>query len=84
MLTQEEYEDLKIAKDFNYGYHNGESNMTSYYENIRLPEARKETAEKFADKLRCKYIDFGNYDEISVGSVREDIDEICKEFTESK
>lgn len=84
VLTQEEYEDLKIAKDFNYGYHNGESNMTSYYENIRLPEARKETAEKFADKLLCKYIDFGNYDEISVGSVREDIDEICKEFTESK
>ena len=51
VLTKEEYEELQVGKDFNYGYHNGESNMTSYYENIRLPEVRKETAEKIADWL---------------------------------
>lgn len=51
VLTREEYEDLKIAKDFDYGYHNGESNMTLYYENIRLPEVRKETAREILKYL---------------------------------
>ena len=51
VLSREEYEDLKIAKDFDYGYHDGESNMTSYYENIRLPEARKETAREILTEI---------------------------------
>lgn len=52
VLTREEYDGLKISKDFDYGYHNGERNMTAYYENIRLPEVRKKTAEKFAERLK--------------------------------
>lgn len=54
VLTREEYDELQVGKDFNYGYHSGEINMTAYYENIRLPELRKETAEKFAEKLKEK------------------------------
>lgn len=46
VLSKEEYEGLQMAKDFNYGYHEGEKNMTLYYENIKLPEARKETAKE--------------------------------------
>lgn len=46
VLTKEEYDDLQVGKDFNYGYHEGEKNMKAYYENIKLPEARKETASK--------------------------------------
>ena len=54
VLSKEEYEELQVGKDFNYGYHNGENNMTAYYENIRLPEVRKETAEKiFNTLLNC-------------------------------
>ena len=46
VISKEEYEDLQTGKDFNYGYHEGENNMTSYYENIKLPQERKETAKK--------------------------------------
>ena len=69
VLSREEYEELKTEKDFNYGYHEGERNMEAYYENIKLPEERKETAEKilneFTEMLKEKiyekekgYIDF--------------------------
>lgn len=44
VISKEEYENLQTAKDFDYGYHEGEANMTAYYENIKLPETRKETA----------------------------------------
>jgi hypothetical protein len=47
-------------------------------------EIRKETAEKFAEMMRCEYIDFNDYDEISVGGLREDISKTCKKFTEGK
>jgi DNA invertase Pin-like site-specific DNA recombinase len=47
-------------------------------------EIRKETAEKFAERLRYKYIDFDDYDELYVKTIREEIDEICKEITEGK
>jgi 5'-deoxynucleotidase YfbR-like HD superfamily hydrolase len=76
VLMKEEFEDLKILKDFDYGYHNGESNMKAYYENIRLPEARKETAEKFAEMAKEKFA----YD-IERCKV---IDEICKDVSEVK
>ena len=94
VLTREEYEELQIGKDFNYGYHNGESNMTAYYENIRLPEVRKETAEKFAERLKgylkqCfKDLYRTDYKEgmvaLNLNTVFENIDEICKEITEGK
>ena len=47
----------------------------------QLKQTRKETAEKFADKLRCEYIDFDDTDEVWVGGLREDISKICKEIT---
>lgn len=59
VLSKEEYEGLQMAKDFNYGYHEGEKNMTSYYENIKLPEARKETAEKI-----WKFVAVNGFNEI--------------------
>ena len=74
VLTRGEYEELQVGKDFNYGYHSGETNMTAYYENIRLPEVRKETAEKFAERVK-EETDHGIsalYDST--------VDEICKEI----
>lgn len=51
---------------------------------VCVKHTRKETAEKFADKLRCEYIDFDDIDEVWVGGLREDISKICKEITEGK
>ena len=42
VLTREEYDDLLIGRDYDYGYHDGEKNMEAYYEKIRLPEERKQ------------------------------------------
>lgn len=91
VLTEEEYESLKIEKDFDYGYREGESNMTSYYENIRLPEVRKETAEKFASMLKELVADRNCNDDYDWEDVQVDgqifvecVDEICKELTEGK
>ncbi len=92
VLSKEELEDLKTAKDFNYGYHSGESNMISYYENIRLPEVCKETAGKFAElktvwEQRAKeYTDWaGNkVKAVTLDWLFADIDETCKEITEGK
>jgi hypothetical protein len=86
VLTKEEYEELQIGKDFNYGYHNGESNMTSYYENIRLPKVRKETAEKFAERLKEKMHKGKALHATVIGKeyvqriIRETTNEICKEI----
>ena len=44
LLSKEEYEDLQVGKDFDYGYHEGYKNTEAYYENFKLPEERKETA----------------------------------------
>ena len=51
VISKEEYENLQVAKDFDYGYHEGEQNMTAYYENIKLPETRKETAREILQEL---------------------------------
>lgn len=68
VLTREQYEkDLAIEREL------GER---------KASRARKETAEKFADKLRYIYTDYLDGDEISVGGVRFWIDEFCKEITE--
>ena len=85
VLTNEEYRDLQISQDFDYGYHNGESNMTAYYENIRLPEVRKETAEKFAERLKEKFPINEDVFRFSVPEqIHKVIDEICKDITEGK
>ena len=81
VLDKAEYEELKLGNDFNYGYHEGESNMTAYYENIRLPEVRKETAEKFAEMLKDELKSY-RYVIVKVDHIDNKIDEICKEFTE--
>lgn len=87
VLTREEYDELQIGKDFNYGVHSGESNMTAYYENIRLPEVRKETAEKFAERLKesetIKEIAENGYIVSSVELCNK-IDEIAKEIKGEK
>ena len=51
VLTREEYEDLQTAKDFDYGYNEGEKNTEAYYKNLALPQARKETARKILELL---------------------------------
>ena len=51
VLTREEYDCLLIAKDFDYGYHEGKKSMEAFYENIRLPEVRKEMAKEIFSKL---------------------------------
>lgn len=55
----------------------------SYFDGVEKgqQQAVKDTAEKFADKLRCEYIDFDDTDEVWVGGLREDISKICKEIT---
>ena len=85
VLTREEYEEFQIGNDFNYGYYSGESNMTSYYENIRLPEVRKETAEKFAEKTNQAinaHRKMVGEDEYIVDARRLifEVNEICKEL----
>ena len=86
VLTREEYEEFQVGKDFNYGVHCGENNMTAYYENIRLPEARKETAEKFAERLKemaYQSTDWSHGVHPMVVEV-DYIDEIAEEFTGDK
>ena len=46
VLSREEYDELQVGKDFDYGYHEGYKNTEAYYENFKLPKERKETAEK--------------------------------------
>lgn len=62
VLTREEYEELQTGKDFDYGYREGESNMTSYYENIRLPEVRKETAREILSEMFKQIKGYENVD----------------------
>lgn len=78
VLTKEEYDELRVGKDFNYGVYCGESNMKSYYENIGLPEARKETAEKFAERVKMAF--YYEFDELIPSIMADKIDEICKEL----
>lgn len=51
-----------------------------------VKQARKETAEKFAERLKACYpeSEYDEYDDVYVKNVRNYIDEICKEFTEGK
>ena len=67
VLTREEYQML------NYFNHRGEE---------LLKQERKETAEKYAKMLKEKQKPLDEYDEISIGCLFEDIDEILKEITE--
>ena len=86
VITREEYDELQVGKDFDYGYHEGYKNTEAYYENFKLPKERKETAEKFARRLKEKL----HYDTIPESGITdernvfESIDEICKEITEGE
>ena len=51
VIDKQEYEDLQIGKDFDYGYHEGYKNTEAYYENYKLPKERKETASSIIEKL---------------------------------
>ena len=51
VLTREEYEGLKMSKDFDYGYHEGFKNTEAYYENVALPQIRKETAREILQEV---------------------------------
>ena len=62
-----------------------------HYDNLLKTDkqVRKETAEKFAEKLKNKAIRQQEFvGELAIGNIEyvkvKDIDEICKEFTESK
>jgi cupin superfamily acireductone dioxygenase involved in methionine salvage len=43
-----------------------------------------ETVEKFANELKALYDGYDEYDELYVKTIRENIDEICKKFTEGE
>ena len=45
-----------------------------------LGQTVKETAERFAERLKAKQAPLDEYDEISIGSLFSDIDEIYKEI----
>ena len=86
VIDKEEYEELKLGNDFNYGYNEGYKNTEAYYENFKLPEVRKETAEKFAERLKSmayQSTDWSHGEHPMVVEV-DYIDEICEEITESK
>lgn len=51
---------------------------------IKIKETRKETAEKFAERLKEKYADYSDCDNIYFDRLRADIDEIAKEFMGDK
>ena len=51
VLSKEEYDDLQVGKDFDYGYHEGVKNTEAYYENFELTEARKETASEIFEEM---------------------------------
>ena len=84
VLTREEYDELQVGKDFNYGYHSGEINMTAYYENIRLPEVRKETAEKFAEMAKERIYSHDYLLQDTDDLLVQEIYEICEKITEDK
>lgn len=50
VLTREEFEMLLNERKHGNGYRYGKENTEAYYEREVLPKARKETAEKFAEK----------------------------------
>ena len=76
VLTREEYVNLQALKDeYVKGY---EAGVDEGWEN-----AREETAEKFAERLKTECFDGGIDDKrVSVSFSR--LDEICKEITEGE
>ena len=70
----------QLYKKNSHSHSIGISVQRTYWEK-KVQQAVKDTAEKFADKLRCEYIDFDDTDEVWVGGLREDISKICKEIT---
>ena len=61
VITREEYDELQVGKDFDYGYHEGYKNTEAYYENFKLPKERKETATEILTHLKNRGI-VGEYE----------------------
>ena len=77
VLTGEEYDELYI-----HGYRDGKSFAERFYQPLVRAQARKETAEKFAERLHscARNVPYdGNYYDMIF---EYDVDEICKEITE--
>jgi hypothetical protein len=91
VLTREEYSDYLVMK----GAHQNvierceklQVDNERLYKNIgKFKDAvRKETAEKFAKRLKARYMPpLAEWDEISIGGLFYEIDEICKELVDEK
>ena len=75
VLTREEYDKLQSLKDdYTKGY---EAGVDEGWDN-----ARKETAEKFAERVKMAF--YYEFDELIPSIMADKIDEICKEITEGK
>lgn len=83
VLTREEWDKYQTTnRDWNAIYFEG------------IEKARKETAEKFAEKLKARFSKSREYYEVDTGTawsdghigglINDTIDEIAKEFTEGK
>ena len=82
VLTREEYEKLDIVKKM-YGSSDKVKpsdilRMLAMTDNV----ARKETAEKFAERVKMAF--YYEFDELIPSIMADKIDEICKEITEGK
>lgn len=76
VLTREEYEKLQALKfDYVKGY---EAGVDEGWDNAVM-----QTAEKFAEMLKERYVPLDEWDEISIGSLHYEIDEICKEIKDN-
>lgn len=83
VISMEEYDELQVGKDFDYGYHEGCKNTEAYYENFKLPEERKETAEKMLKEFyvkSVKHIKGNKLSECFIEISFEQFDEIAKQF----
>ena len=77
VLTREEYEILLSNAD--NAFQNGLNESRDLYKQEVKDEVRKETAERFAERLKKLYPDKQTYKNFYWC-----IDEICKELTEGK
>ena len=83
VLTRDEYNLLNIAKKTwaSDGEEVQASTLIDTLKRVRKAE-RKETAEKFAERVKMAF--YYHFDELIPSIMADKIDEICKEITEGK
>lgn len=81
VLSKERYDKLISLYDEIWGaYYDGENNAKVYYENIKIPQARKETAREILNKI----LDFIHYETFRKGfelkKVESKVKELAKQY----